>query len=59
LIAASENIIRFIECSRLYEINEIINTDYWSNIIDINFEQYFEEKFSLWNMINKILLDSS
>ena len=37
-IAASYNLIEFVEGSQLYNTNKIINTDYRSYMIDINIE---------------------
>ena len=45
------------EGSKLFEINEVINIDHRSYIIDINFESYFEEEFAEWDKINKSALD--
>ena len=35
------NIIEYIEEYKLFEANEIIITNHWSYIVDINFERYF------------------
>ena len=45
-VAASENIIRFLEGSKLYETYKILDTDYYGYVIDINLNAYFEEEFS-------------
>ena len=37
-IAVSYNLIEFVEGSKLYEINEIINIDHRSYVIDLNIE---------------------
>ena len=40
-------------------MNEIIDMDYRSYVIDINLEGYFNEEVSEWDKINKSILDSS
>ena len=56
-IAASESILSFVEGCRLYEINEILDTNHRGYIIDIDLKEYFDQEFSSWNQINKSLLD--
>ena len=38
LIAASQDIIQYIEGSKILEVNEVVNTNYRSYLIDVNFE---------------------
>ena len=49
--------MRFVEGSKLCETNEILDTDHWGYVIDINLNDYFEEEFSTWDTINKSTLD--
>ena len=41
-IAASYNLMKFVEGSQLHDTNEIINIDYRSYVIDMNIDLYFE-----------------
>ena len=56
-VAVSENIMRFLEGSKLCETYEILDTDHRRYIIDININGYFNKEFSNWNNINKLILD--
>ena len=56
-VAVLENIIRFVEGSKLYETYEILDTDYHGYVIDVILNAYFEEDFSNWDNINKSILD--
>ena len=58
-IAVSLNLMKYVEGCKLLEINEVIATDYRSYIIDINFEEYFQENLTNWDNINKTMLNSS
>ena len=57
-IAASDNIMSFIEGCILCETNEIIDTNYRGYMVDIDLNTYFDEDFSMWDEINRSLLDS-
>ena len=37
-IAASQDIIQYIEGSKILEVNEVVNTNHRSYLIDVNFE---------------------
>ena len=41
-IAASESILSFVEGCRLYEINEILDTDHHRYVVDIDLKEYFD-----------------
>ena len=43
----------------MVESNEIIITDHRAYIVDINIEEYFNETFSKWDIINKRILHPS
>ena len=58
-IAASDNILQCIEGLKLLEINEIIDTNHQSYIVDVNMEHYFSKEFSEWDIIDRYLLNSS
>ena len=45
-VAVSDNIIRFVEGSKLCKTYEILDTDHHGYVIDINLSTYFEEEFS-------------
>ena len=45
-IAGTQNILDFMEGSKLLEANEIIILDYRAFVIDINMESYFKERLS-------------
>ena len=54
---ASESILSFVEGYRLYEVNEILDTDHCGYVVDIDLKEYFNQEFSSWDQINKSLLD--
>ena len=56
-IAMSYDLLEFVKGCRLYEINEIINTDYRSYIIDLNIEKYFEIEIGSLDKINYRIID--
>ena len=43
-------------CKLIYE-NEMVSSDYYRYIIDINFESYFDKQLLSWDQINQSLLD--
>jgi len=57
VIPISENLSEYLEKSKLFEIHEIVNTDYRGHIIDMNLEEFFKKKFSTWDRIDKKVLD--
>ena len=57
LITAISNLIQYVEGSKLLEINEVVNTDHHSYLINTNLEMYFDKEFSGWDKINKRMLD--
>ena len=52
-IAATYNLLDFIEESKLLEAYEIIFTDYRLFIINMNMERYFDDQLSIWDKIKK------
>ena len=56
-IAALDSILSFIEGCRLYKVNEILDTDHRRYVVDIDLKEYFDQEFSSWDQINKLLLD--
>ena len=46
-----------IEGIRLFETNEIINTDNRTCAVNVNLEEYFKEEFSGWYKIDRGVLD--
>ena len=57
LIAALEGLMEFIEGSKLLSHNEIVWSDHRAYVIDVNFEDYFNEELSRWDNINHVILD--
>ena len=49
--------IEYVKGYTLLEYNEIVLSDYRSCLIDVNLEGYFDEQFSLWDQINKVILN--
>ena len=45
-IAATYNIMNYVEDSAILEIDSIFNTDYRVFLVDINIAEYFEDNFS-------------
>ena len=43
LIAASEGVMEYVKESKLLDCNKILYSDHQAYIVDINFEEYFEE----------------
>jgi len=58
-IAATHNIMDYIEGSTLLKTDRIFNTDYRVFMVDINMAEYFQEYFSDWDQINRYVLDPS
>ena len=56
-LAVSEELIEFMEGLKLITHNEIVLSDYRAFIIDINFEDYFNDEMSSWDNINYVILD--
>ena len=48
-VVVLENIIRFVEGSKLCETYEILDTNYCGYVIDINLNDYFDKEFSNWD----------
>ena len=46
-VAATDNILSFVEGCILCETNKILNTDHRGYMVGINFNNYFEEDFSI------------
>ena len=49
--------LEFVEGSKLYETNNIINTNHRSYVIDLNIEQYFEVEIGSYDKIDQWLLN--
>ena len=49
IIAVLDSILSFVEGCKLYKINEVIDTDHWGYVVNINLIDYFEEEFSNWD----------
>ena len=58
-MAVSPNLMKYMEGYRLLKINKVIAMDHRSYIIDINFEEYFQENLTNWDNINKTMLNLS
>ena len=58
-ITRTDDILKWIKESRLCKNNEVFDTDHRLYIIDINLEQYFDEKVSNLSEINIYFLDPS
>ena len=56
-IAGTQNILDFVEGSKLLEANEITISDHRKFVIDINIESYFGESFSGWDQIYKRVIN--
>ena len=46
-----------LEGIRLFETNGIMNADHRSNMVDMSLEEYFQEEFSGWDKIERVVLD--
>ena len=51
-IAISDNLIEILEGSRLCKVDEILRIDHRRHVIDLNLDQFFEEKTKQWNNID-------
>ena len=58
-IAVSEGILEYIKGCKLLSYAEIVMLDHQSYVIDVNLEEYFEDNFSSWNKINRVMLNHS
>jgi len=56
-ITVSPGIIEYIEGYSIIEINKIIIMDHCLYLVDINFKNYFQEKLSLWDNMNRRIID--
>ena len=56
-IAVSEGLMEFIEGLKLLSHNEIVWSDHRAYVIDVNFEDYFNEELNRWDNINHMMLD--
>ena len=56
-IVVSNNLIKCVEGYELVEAREILINNYRSYIIDLNLERYFNEQMSVWDTIDKQILD--
>ena len=56
LLAVIGRLLEFINGSKMIDFKEYITTDHQGYIVDINLIAYFEEEFSNWDQINKLLL---
>ena len=58
-MAISPNLLEYISGSILIEINEVVNSDYHSYIIDIDFNQYFNQKSNIIDIVQFEMLNLS
>ena len=58
-IAASTGIIEYVKGYKLIGSNDIVQSDHCAYIVDVNFEEYFQEQLSLSDKINKVMLKPS
>jgi len=58
-IAASNGIMNYIEGCQVVDNNEIIHTDHRGYVIDVNLQEYFDDNFSTWDHINRVMLNPS
>ena len=49
--------MNYIEGSMLLDYNDIVESDHWACIIDVDIEEYFKDKFSRWDNINCVMLN--
>ena len=56
-IVVSKGLMKFVKGSKLITYNEILWSGYRTFIIDINLEDYFNDKMSSWDNINYMILD--
>ena len=56
-IDVTPDLIKHVKGSRLFEKNEIVNTDHRHYVIDINLEECFQDEFSGWDKIERVILD--
>ena len=53
------NLMDFVKDSIMVETYEIIPSDYYSYIVDVNLEDYFEETLIIINKINFQIINPS
>ena len=53
IVTILPGIMEYIEGYSIIETNEIIIINYWLYLVDINFENYFQENLSSWDNINR------
>ena len=56
-IAALSSIIEYVVGYRLMNYNEIVETDHWAYVIDVDIKEYFDKAFSGWDNINRVMLN--
>ena len=56
-IVALSSIMEYVVGYHLINYNEIVERDYQAYVIDINIEEYFDEAFSGWDNINRVILN--
>ena len=56
-IVALSSIMEYVVGCHLMNYNEIVKTDYWAYVIDVDIEEYFDEAFSGWDNINRVMLN--
>jgi len=58
-IAVTSRIIKFVEGVKLLYNNDIVMSDHRVYVMDLNVEEYFQDQFSSWDTINKVVLNPS
>ena len=58
-IVATLFIMNCIKRCKLLDANEVLLTDHRLYLIDINLERYFEINLSLWDQINRRIINSA
>jgi len=56
-IAATNGIMNYIEGCRLMNYNEIVESDHRAFMIDVDIEEYFNDEFSGWDKINRVMIN--
>ena len=56
-IDVTPNLRNHIEGSKLFETDEIVNTNHQQYVVNINLEEFFQEEFSGWDRKERGILD--
>jgi len=58
-IAVTSGIMKFVEGVKLLDNNDVVISDHRAYVMDLNVEEYFQDQFSSWDTINKVVLNPS